>query len=841
MMPANPSPDQPFITAADFPEIRWYGNWIWCDPPPPPQFMPGMESSSPNRPEVHALFRKTFTLAQVPGRAPARITADSRYLLYANGREVFRGPIRSQPRRMFYDLFDLAPYLKTGENVLAVYVKYYGSPKSFWMPAPPTMALGRTGVMVFEAQVGGDGPGSGWLVSDNTWKTHKSPAWAEDWRAGSRVGFMEEGIPVEVFDARQFPYGWEQPGFDDSGWENASVLVTLGMGGPSKPQPPSEPYGPLYPRPIAKLGGDRRMPVSASLQALAGRVDVKIGDPVKRLEASLNLATAGAPQPAALPITLEVPANGSARITLDLGGIVMGQVQFELEAPAGCVLDLSYTEEPLRPPRGMFGGMHSGTRYTARGKDDIFSTYDALGFRYANLLLHGISGKVTLRSFAVQEDVYPWQPGAEFRCSDEDLNRIFQAGIRTVQLNSRDAFTDCPTREQQAWVGDSVVHQMIHLVTNQDWRLAWQYLKLSDSPRYDGILPMTVVGPSEASGGMTIPDWSLHWVHGVYNLYRFTGDKEAVVAYMPSVARVLRWFAPFQNSQGQIQDLIEWDLIDWSAISVDGVSSLYTAIWARGLHEFAEIAGWLGENASREWAEGLYAKAKAGFEVFWDEERGSYIDHIVGGVKRPEMSQLAGALAIVAELAPKDRWQRIIQTITDPQKVVIRTWMFGDGEGDSPPDMRAPRRFTWDVQNQIVMAEPFMSYVVHDAVAMAGLAGRLPELSRRWSTFLTGGYDTIGEDWKHGTHVHGWSCTPTKDMVFYTLGITPAEPGYTTARIAPNLGDLAWAEGKAPTPYGLISVRVEPGRVQVDSPVPVIVELPGQSPRRLPAGKHEVK
>ena len=136
------------------------------------------------------------------------------------------------------------------------------------------------------------------------------------------------------------------------------------------------------------------------------------------------------------------------------------------------------------------------------------------------------AGQVTIRTFAVQEDVYPWQPGAEFRCSDEELNKIFQAGIRTVQLNSRDTFTDCPTREQQAWVGDSVVHQMVHLATNPDWRLAWHYLTLSDSPRYDGILPMTVVGPSEASGGMTIPDWSLHWVHGVYNLYRFTGDRD---------------------------------------------------------------------------------------------------------------------------------------------------------------------------------------------------------------------------------------------------------------------------------------------------------------------------
>jgi len=77
-------------------------------------------------------------------------------------------------------------------------------------------------------------------------------------------------------------------------------------------------------------------------------------------------------------------------------------------------------------------------------------------------------------------------------------------------------------------------------------------------------------------------------------------------------------------------------------------------------------------------------------------------------------------------------------------------------------------------------------------------------------------------------------------MIFYTLGVTPAEPGYSVARIAPRLGGLAWAEGKAPTPHGLIWVRAERARVVVDSPVPVIVEMPGREARTLPAGRHDV-
>jgi len=824
------------VTADDFSDIRWRGNWIWCEPPPRPRGLPGLEQAEKDRPEVHALFRKTFVLDNLPARAPARITADSRYLLYLNGREVFRGPIRSQPRRMFYDLFDLTPYLQAGENTLAVYVKYYGSAKSFWMPAAPSMSLGTTGVMVFEAHLG-----DAWLVSDGSWKTHKSAAWSSDWRLGARLGFLEDGIPVEVFDARRFPLGWEQPGFDDSAWGNAEMITTRSMAGPGRSQPPAEPYGPLHPRPIGKLGGECCTAQTSQVQTYRDQMDPAIGDPVRRLEATFKLEPASTATPVSLPLSVHLQGNESARVILDMGRLVMGQVQFEIQAPAGTILDLSYTEDPLMPPKGGFGGMHSGTRYVARGENDRFQVFDALGFRYANLLIHGLTGQATLQAFSVQEDVYQWQPGAEFQCSDEEINKIFRAGIRTVQLNSRDSFTDCPTREQQAWVGDSVVHQMVHLATNTDWRLALQYLTLSDSPRYDGILPMTVVGPSEAAGGMTIPDWSLHWVHGVYNLYRFTGDRQAVTSFMPSVARVLRWFVPFQNKQGQLQDIIEWALIDWSAVSVSGVTSIYTAIWARALREFAEMAAWLGENASRQWAEELYARAKAGFEVFWDEGRGTYVDHIVDGEKRPELSQLAGALAIVSGLAPQERWQRIVNVITDPNKVIVKTWMFSDDDATGMPDLGAPRPYTWDVQNQIVLAEPFMSYVVHDAVAAAGLAGKLPELCRRWSCFLTGGYDTIGEDWKHGTHVHGWSCTPTKDMVFYTLGVTPAEPGFTVARIAPNLGDLSWAEGKVPTLHGLIEVRVEPGRLSIDSPVPVVVELGAKAPLRLPAGKHNIQ
>ena len=199
-------------------------------------------------------------------------------------------------------------------------------------------------------------------------------------------------------------------------------------------------------------------------------------------------------------------------------------------------------------------------------------------------------------------------------------------------------------------------------------------------------------------------------------------------------------------------------------------------------------------------------------------------------------------MAICAGLAPDHRKQRIIEVITDEQKLVGAGWGHNLDGSQTPGQMgsivRGVYEINWDVENQIVLAQPFMSYVVHDAVVQAGMADRLPKLYRRWSKFLADGYDTIGECWSWGTHVYGWSCTPARDMVFYTLGVTPAEPGFAVARIAPRLGTLAWAQGSVPTPHGLLTVHISVDGLKIESPVSVSVELTGQPARKLATGQH---
>jgi len=414
-----------------------------------------------------------------------------------------------------------------------------------------------------------------------------------------------------------------------------------------------------------------------------------------------------------------------------------------------------------------------------------------------------------------------------------------------VQLNSFDAYTDCPTREQRSWVGDGVVHQQVDFVSNADWGLARNYVVLGDSPRPDGILPMSVVGDIESSGGVTIPDWALHWVHGVHNLYRYEGDLDFVAAHLPTVERVLRWYAAYVDDRGTIADVPEWNLVDWAAIFTSGRSSILTGLWARGLAELAELSEAVGDNGKARWAHARYEAAKDGFEDFFDEGRGLYVDHIVDGERQRAASQAANAVAVVSGLAPAERWEGIIGRITDSARLVVRSWIGGaDGGYDhkrfadySQGNLRAD----WDVEREIVLAQPFFSYVVHDAVARAGRAELLTELVRRWDQFLVDGYDTFGECWGWGTPVHGWSATPARDLVVYVLGISPAEPGFTRARVAPRLGALTEAAGAVPTPHGFLEVRISGGDAEIDSPVPVLFVREDGSEHALEAGKRRIR
>lgn len=771
------------------------------------------------------LFATDVELAVAPGQALIRLTADSRYVLFVNGTEVGRGPVRSQPRRLQYDVHDLGPYLRTGSNTILALVTYYGHANSFWFPAAANPVLGRRPVLVLEGQVG-----EHFVHTDGSWRSAAMPAWS------LAAGKAHDGVPVEVVDARALPVGWRTG--EGVAWERANVVHASHLGALARSQPPTDPYGPLTRRIIGPLGGD--VVEVADLVWTAPEADPVGEHPVARVR-----SVQGAPAP---EVGRGVPYRGNGEVlhgVVDLGRVVCGLVRLELDAPAGTRVDLQYRERPwvhgVPDPVSLPG---TGATYVARGHHDTFDAVEVNGFRYVHVLVQGPAGApVRVGSLSVRELLYPSQGGASFRSSDPELDRLWAAGQRTVALNSHDAFIDCPTREQRAWVGDGVVHQMVHLATSTDWRLARQFLVLGASPREDGLLPMSVAGEMESGRGVTIPDWSLSWIHGVHEMFRHEADAALVGELLPVVERILRWYARHATADGVLADVPEWNLVDWSSIFLTGRSAILTALWVRGLAELADLAEHVGNRGTARWASGLVERARDGFEQFWDADRGTYVDHVLGGMRQAPASQLAGATAIVSGLAPRERWASIVDWITEPRRRVVRSWIGEDGGYSDEKifeQLRGIQRIDWDAATECVVAEPFGSYLVHDALAMAGRVDLLVANLTRWRDFLTDGYDTFGECWGWGTPAHGWSSTPTRDLARYVLGVGPAAPGFATARVAPAFGVVDSFSGSVPCRHGLIEVRVVGSHVEVVSPIPVLLVDADGGAHDLPAGTHRL-
>ena len=568
----------------------WTAHWIAVEPPPTGDAAAAMIFGGGRAGFSRCMFRRDFELGAVPSGSLARMTADSRYVLFVNGAEVGRGPARSQPLRQRYDSWDLAPYLHEGRNVIAALVTYYGKATSFWMPAPPGGIIGRDAVFVFEAALEGEV-----LVTDEAWRVRRSSAWT---LAAATSGL--DGLPVEVLDARLLPSGWQSEDFDHSDWDAATVLTAVHVGGLGRARPPTYPYGRLLARDISPLTGGRVEPHRVTV-ADGAAPDVDLEHPVERVRQLLG-APGLAFAEASLPLSADIGPARAQLIGLDFGRVVAGFVEIDLDAPAGTVLDCYYRERPFRPEAVTASDPTTGARFVAAGGAGSLCATEINGLRFAYLALHAPeTGRATVRAVRVREHLYPRTGRAYFSSSDPALDALYHAGVRTVQLNSFDSYTDCPTREQRAWVGDGVVHQQVDLVTNADWGLARNYVVLCDSPRSDGILPMSVVGDIESAGGVTIPDWALHWAHGLHNLYRYEGDLDFVAAHLPSVQRVLRWYAAYADRRGTIADVPEWNLVDWASIFTSGRSSILTGLWARGLAELAELSEAVGDHGTAGW------------------------------------------------------------------------------------------------------------------------------------------------------------------------------------------------------------------------------------------------
>lgn len=152
-----------------------------------------------SEPNTWLSYRKKVHLSSVPQKAIAHIAADSKYWLWINGEMiVFEGGLKRgpNPQDTYYDEMDIAPYLKVGENTIAVLVWYLGK-HGF-----SHNSSGKAGLL-FDCQA----PGLE-ILSDDTWGCRLNTAYQTCESPKPNYRLSESSI---LYDARQDMEAWHQP------------------------------------------------------------------------------------------------------------------------------------------------------------------------------------------------------------------------------------------------------------------------------------------------------------------------------------------------------------------------------------------------------------------------------------------------------------------------------------------------------------------------------------------------------------------------------------------------------------------------------------------------------
>ena len=388
-----------------------------------------------------------------------------------------------------------------------------------------------------------------------------------------------------------------------------------------------------------------------------------------------------------------------------------------------------------------------------------------------------------------------------FRCSDDELNRIWQVAAYTIDLTTREFFMDGIKRDRWTWSGDAIQSYLMNYYLHFDAECVKRTIR-----QLRGKDPVT-------AHVNTIMDYTFYWFKSIADYYEYTGDKDFVREMCPRMVTLMDYVLSRTNADGMAEGQPDdWIFVDWVDFPMHkrGTLCFEQILFCKALETMAACAEIVAAPAADRdriathrtnyaaLAAILRRKIKA---TFWNPEQHAYLHAIEDGVMNAQITKFPNMFAILYGLSDADKQQDIMQ------RVMLNPAI--------PP-----------------ITTPYMRFYELETLCMMGHQTQvLREMRDYWGGMLREGatsfwekYNPEESDTQHlamygrpygKSLCHAWGASPLYLLGKYFLGVRPTKPGYEEYVVEPHLGDLEWMQGDVPTPFGLIHVEMDRHQIKI--------------------------
>lgn len=509
-----------------------------------------------SRANTWLVFRKDFTVNNLPESTIATIAADTKYWLWINDQLVVRegglkwGP---QPGAYYRDEVDIASFLRKGDNRIEVLVWYFGK------DGFSHQSSGQAGLSLSVPPLG--------IYPDASWQAGLHEAFLEDspqphpnYRLPeSNINFRANNAnPLNQQDQALYGFAGD--------WATAHVYPTIKRDFAARPIPQWKDFG---------LKAYENVPVFPF---------VSTGDTLR----------------------LRLPYN--AQVT----------AQLSITAPAATPKNegSNSTHIDIRTDNYLGGGPPN-VRTLYHPRPGVKQTFESPGWFNGHEVIYVIPEGITVHDLRYRETGFATEFTGSFTCDDPFYDRLWKKARRTLYVTMRDSYMDCPDRERAQWWGDVVLEsgETFYALDRTSDQLTQKAIReLLNWQRADS----TIYSPVPAGNWhQELPTQMLASVgyYGIWNYYQHTGDKATIEHVYPAVKRYLHLW---QTDADGLVILRKggWTWGDWG--DEKDMPLIFNGWYYLALQGFANMAE-LTENApDAQWAKNKMARLKSAFnKKFW--------------------------------------------------------------------------------------------------------------------------------------------------------------------------------------------------------------------------------